>query len=265
VIAYSRIRPGPLYRSEAFHSGLRSCGFAVSIDEPRSPKREDVLLIWNRYQWQDLKAATVFERAGATVLVAENAYIWNGGLSPHHMKDRPSYALARGWHNDASVVRMTDEDRWSPLDVKIAPWRTSGQHILVCPNRPFGAPGRVMPENWTREVVARLRPITKREIRVRQHPGNNAPAKPLSEDLAGAWACVIWGSSAGVHSIVAGVPVIQLAPNWICTRAAGRNLDTIETPEMNDQNRLDALRIMSHSQFSLDEIACGFAFKQVLS
>lgn len=256
-VAYSLIRSEPHYRADAFCAGLLAAGFEVKQAAPASINPGDVLLIWNRYDRHEL--ACRFEMAGGTVLVAENGYIGIGGVSPHSMKVREPYALARGWHNDATVIPEGGPERWNALGVDLEPWRATGEHILVCPNRPFGAPGRAMPPDWPGTVCRKLRALTKREVRLRPHPGNNAPAKPLAEDLAGAWAVVIWSSSAGVHALVAGVPVICEAPYWICRDATG---GTVDNPAMPD--RLSALRRLAWGQWSLAEIASGEAFAHLL-
>lgn len=268
-VAYCLIRPGPLYRSEAFHAGLRACGYDLRLTRPDAFRPDDVLVIWNRYQWQDLADANAMERAGGTVLVAENAYIWTGGISPHHLKDRPAYALARSYHNDDRTIREGPEDRWAALRVPVRPWRTDGGHILICPNRTFGTPGRVMPQTWAQDVAAKLG-RSGREVRVRSHPGNDTPATPLARDLEGAYTCIIWNSSAGIHALAAGVPVVCYAPNWIASAASYENLAELEgvgdlTIALWSEKRGKAFQTIAHAQFSLEEIASGFAFRRVLA
>lgn len=260
--AFNLIRPGPLYRREAFDAGLKAAGYDVRNDLPDRVHPDHLLIIWNRYG-SNHDLANRFERAGATVLVAENAYIWENGVSPHHLKARPAYALARGWHNDASVIPTGSPDRWNALGVDLAPWRTSGEHILVCPNRSFGVPGRMMPSNWANEVVERLKKLSKRPIRLRPHPGNDPPKKPLAHDLAGAWCTVIWSSSAGVHSLVAGVPVICEAPYWIMKDAACPSWDAFSRGGVYPRRR--HFERLACAQFSIEEIASGVAFKYLLT
>lgn len=259
--AWNLTRPEIVYRHDAFSAGLRAAGFEVRGGVPE-PAPGNVLLIWNRYTtMHDL--ACRFEQGGGTVVVAENGYIGPGGVSPHHMTPRCVYALARGYHNDHAVVCQGQDDRWTRLGVTLQPWRASGGHVLVCPNRPFGTPGRIMPHNWASEVSERLRRFTSREIRVRPHPGNNPPAKPLAADLAGAWACVIWSSSAGVHALVAGVPVVCEAPFWIARSAASHSVADIERPYTMEREQ--TLQRVAHAQFHIDEIATGEPFRRLLA
>lgn len=264
LCAYNLTRRDICYRHDAFTAGLRAVGFEVRSGTPQG-RPGDVLLIWNRYSTYH-ELATKFEASGGTVLVAENGYLGPGGISPHSLDPRQWYALGRGAHNDEKAIPKGGSERWAALGVDLKPWRADGEHILVCPNRSFGTPGRIMPPNWANETCARLRKLTRREIRLRPHPGNNAPKKPLAEDLAGAWACVIWQSSAGVHALVAGVPVICLSPAWICKRAADAHLECVEKVDDRGglQTREQALQRLAWGQWHLSEIEDGTAFDHLL-
>jgi len=268
--AWNLTRAEIVYRHDAFSAGLRAAGYDVRSGNPEGAPG-NVLLIWNRYPpFSDL--ATRFEAAGGIALICENGYLGPNGCSPHHMEPRSIYALARSYHNDASVVRMGQDDRWSALGVPVQPWRASGGHVLVCENRPFGAPGRAMPANWAQDVAGRLRKLTKREIRIRPHPGNAAPHKRLAEDLAGAWACVIWSSSAGVHALVRGIPVYCEARYWICKGGEGEATEGVETdirfiecgPRLGMYPRNESLQRLAWAQWSVEEIASGEPFRHLL-
>lgn len=187
------------------------------------------------------------------MLVAENGYV----KGPKDGGDY--YALARKAHNGAGEWAEGGPERWDALGVALKPWRTNGGHVLVCPNRPFGMPGLAMPAGWSMDVMRRLSKLTQREIRYRPHPGNDAPKKPLAEDLAGAWAVVIWASSAGVNALVSGIPVICESPWWICKAATGT---LVESPYMPE--RLPVMQRLAWAQFNLQEIESGFAFASLL-
>lgn len=261
--AYCLLREAPVYRRAAFVAGLAACGFHVSNEAPSVINAGDLLCIWNRYlDRHDLAAR--FESEGGTVLVCENGYLTPGGGSPHDAPIREWFALARSYHNDDGVVPEGDASRWKALGVELKPWRSDGEHILVCPNRSFGTPGRYMPIGWAEDVAARLRKITDREVRIRPHPGNNPPTKPLAEDLGGAWATVIWQSSAGVHSLIAGVPVICEGPAWICKGAAYSGLAFLGANPEREIDREIAMQRLAWANWSLAEIQSGEAIGRVL-
>lgn len=259
--AYCLIRSQPYYRADAFVSGLKAAGYEVQRDTAGPGRPGDVLLMWNRYaHWDD--AATRFERAGGTVLVAENGYLGAGGTSPkfdvHPGGPKPHhyYALGLGYHNDASRVVPGGPERFASLGVELRPWRTDGEHILVCPNRSFGPKERIMPIDWAEHCAARLRKATRRPVRIRPHPGNDAPKRTLQADLEGAWACFVWSSGSAVHALAAGVPTFIEAPFQVVKGAgASGPLDVPITPE-----RLPHFERMAFAQWRIEEIQTGFPF-----
>lgn len=252
--AYIGIRAEPHYRRDAFAAGLRACGYDVRFGPPQTYDVDTVYVSWNRYA-EHHDYCTRLERAGGTCLVAENGYIGTD------VDGRQFYALARHAHNGAGQWPSGGPERWDALGVDLKPWRADGGHILVAPNRTFGMPGLAMPLDWPARVVRHLREVTKREIRVRPHPGNDPPRRPLERDLEGCWAVVIWASSVGVKALIQGVPTIACSPFWIMKSAAGV-LEQVELPPMLD--RLPAFHRLSFAQWAVPEIASGKAFKYLL-
>lgn len=272
--AYSLIRPEPCYRADSFERGLRAAGHTVSRGWPDRVDSDTLVLIWNRYGAIH-ERALIAERAGATILVAENGYLGRGGTSPkfdvHPGGPKPGdyYALAAYGHNGQGAWGRDDGSRFRALEVPLLPWRPDGPgHVLVAPNRSFGIPGRMMDPRWPEDVARRLRKATDREIRVRAHPGNDAPKRPLERDFEGAYAVVIWSSSAGVHALVRGIPVVCEAPFWICKSAALPSLAAVETvlpaAAIASDRRLLALERMACAQWTMEEISSGEPFANVL-
>lgn len=258
--AFSLIRPGPEYRSEAFAAGLRAVGYKYVPWHGGTPGRDDVLIIWNRYGHGEA-AAEIFERAGARVLVAENGYIGKD-------KDgRQLYALALNHHNGAGHWHVGKEDRWAALGLELKPWRQAGEHVLVCAQRGIGPKGVAMPPNWEHETVAKLLTLTKRPVRLRPHPETRGLAvkpPPLEQDLENCHAVVVWGSGSGIKALVEGVPVISQMPNWIGQSACGpQKLSDIEAPQTLAV-RTAMLHSMAWAQWTLEEISAGLPFKYLL-
>jgi hypothetical protein len=259
------LRRDPWYRREAFERGLARAGFEVVQGEPASAAAGDVLLIWNRYRhWHE--AASSFERGGGTVLVAENGYLGAGGSSPkfdvHPGGPRPEhyYALGIGWHNGRGRWAAGGPERLNALGVDLKPWRTSGDHILVCPNRSFGVGEQVMAVDWAARRAEQLRRSTARPVRIRTHPGNDAPRRGLEDDLAGAWAVVVWSSSVAQHALAAGIPTFIDAP-WQIVKDAGAS-GSVDAPVTPD--RRSAFERMAWAQFRLEEIETGEPFRSCL-
>lgn len=266
--AHCMIREQPWYRREAFVAGLRNAGHEVVVSPPVKADKNTLLVIWNRYGENNYLAERV-EQAGGKVIVAENGYIGAGGGTPKFQVHPagPSaehyYALALGWHNGGGVWNVGAGDRWSALGVEIRPWRFEGEYILVCPNRSFGVPGRMMPTDWAEKTKLRLERETKMPVRIRAHPGNHSPKRPLAQDLAGAFLVVVWSSSCGVHALVDGIPVICEAPYWICRSAAPSLAGLAHTDSF--PNREHALHRLAWAQWTVAEISSGEPFSILLS
>lgn len=263
--AYCAIRDQPWYRRNAFVSGLQVAGHQVLSAPPSRWSPESLLLIWNRYGPMHAMAQQV-EAAGGTVLVAENGYVGEGGGTPkfqvHPAGPQPNhyYAIAKGYHNGGGSWPEPVSDRLSRLRLEIKPWRDGGDYILICPNRSFGVPGRMMHPDWAERCEAKLRRVTSMPIRVRKHPGNDEPKIPLAKDLVGAHAVVIWSSSAGVHALIEGIPVVCESQFWICKSAASEDLNL----KRDDDARLHALRNLAWAQWTCAEIERGEPFRHLL-
>ncbi len=256
------IRNEASYRKAFFCEGLERAGYSLTGDIHHQPAPDDVLIVWNRHGQHDGHARR-FEAAGARVIVAENGFVG------HDRDGHKLYAMCLNHHLGAGTWRVGEADRWAPLGIELKPWRTAGDHILVLAARGIGERGIAQPREWPLSIEARLRKVTKRPIRVRLHPGiqlklNDAVLPPLDPDLAGAWACVTWGSGAGIKSIIAGVPVFHELPGWIGAPAARflPGLNDLETPFTED--RLPMLRRLAWAQWSSDEIATGEPIKWLL-
>lgn len=254
--AYCLIRGDPVYRHEAFVRGLRATGYDVlSQHHPVRGAPGDVLVMWNRYGGNH-EIACAFEKAGGLVLVAENGYVGND------RSNRTIYAISRGGHNGSGSWPLGGPERWAKLGVEMQPWQQGGDHVLVCPNRSFGMPGFIMPPNWPQAVAERLAKHTSRPIRIRPHPGNSPPRKALALDLAGAWAVVIWSSSAGCEALIAGIPVFSEAPWWIASGAAKSDVREIENPRYGDE-RVRAMERLAWAQWHVEEIESGKPFSHL--
>lgn len=267
--AWCLIREAPWYRRDAFTSGLKAAGFEVSVRRPDKPAPGDVLVIWNRYA--DYHALAVqFENQHGLVLVAENGYLSAGGGAPkfdvHPKGPKPGdyYALSRHGHNGSGLWPTGGPERWQALGIDLKPWRAAGEHILVCGQRGIGSPQMASPPGWNETAVARIKAKTKRPVRLRPHPGNDAPKRPLAEDLKNAWAVVVWSSGSGTQALCEGIPVFYDAPHWICSGGAVRMREAdYDAPLTDDARRLAALERMAWAQWTVAEIASGEPFTRL--
>lgn len=205
----------------------------------------------------------VIARAAAQGLpwfYADNGYLGGGHFDGCYKVT----ANAMQW--DGSLpwqATSNDRARLARLGVKLAPWRTSGEYILVCP--PIPAYDRALAFDgaaWLADTLAALRRQTKRELRIRYKPGDpralrpgGGPARLLAEDLTGAWALVTHDSNVAVEAVVAGVPVF--ASGVSPARALGnRDPTRIQRPDLA-HDRLAWLAVLAGKQWTLDEMRDG--------
>lgn len=257
--AFLLVRNLAHYRREAFAAGLERAGFAVAFAPAGRPHRDDALVIWNRYGTND-RLAGEFERAGAAVIVAENAYLDVRGA-------RKSFALALNHHNGAGDWHVGEERRAPLLDAEIRPWRGDGRRddVLLLPQRGIGPKGVAMPRDWVQTVQARLASagVGRRRIRVRPHPGTQRCVRPLDDDLDGIGLCVTWGSGAGVKTLLLGVPTLHELAEWIGAPGGSYGTGTLPAPRLGD--RATMLERLAWAQWSIGEVESGEPFVHLLA
>lgn len=223
------LRYSPPERIRVFEAGLKRLGYAIN----RSLSGGDLLVTWNRIG-EAGQAAKRYER----VLVAENAAWGNGFLGGRWL------TLARDRHNTAGMFPVGGFERWDGLGVDLAPWRTTGETVIL-PQRGIGSPPTVMPLGWGASA------LKKYGGRVRKHPGK-FDSKPLAEDLANCGRVVTWGSGAAVQALMLGIPVISEMPNWIAEQ------------DNTDAGRLAMFRRLAWAQSRHEEVESGEAIERLL-
>ena len=238
----------------AFANGLSAAGYEVHKERQVDPIPGDVLLLWNRLPTQD-HIARLYERIGATVLIAENGWIGEN-----------TYTLCQSYHCGAGYWFVGEESRWPKFGIQVQPWRKSGEHILVIPQRGMGIPPIAMPRTWTADTIKILENETDRPIRIREPRHRLTPLEPDFDDCH---AVVTWASGAGIKAIVAGIPVFYKMPGWVGQYAAVYGIEPdfygvgdLEKPYLGQREMM--LHVMSWAMWQLDEIETGEPFKCVL-
>ena len=173
-----------------------------------------------------------------------------------------------------------DISRWKTisqqLGISLVPYRTNGNHILVCLQRVDGwSMGRTMVQDWLDNCVTEIRKYSNRPIIVRKHPGDKRQHQlnfsdqytisknlRLINDLENCWATVTYNSSPGIASLIQGIPTFvtdkesKRSQTWpICNT----DLRFIDTPTMLD--RTDWINRISQCHWNEDEVASGLAWK----
>ena len=184
-----------------------------------------------------------------------------------------------GFYFDKDII----PDRWQQisqdLNISLKPWRTEGNHILICLQRNGGWSMRGLHvQQWLDDTINQIRTYSrKRSIIVRPHPGDKKTrsylrinhknvyisTKPdIREDLKGAWATVVYNSSPSVASIIEGVPAFltDTHPEYSQSYAvANYDISKIENPIL--PNRQEWIEKLSMCHWNFDELKSGKAWQ----
>ncbi len=238
------------HKNELFEAGLYALGYDTTWGDIYEPKKNDVLIVWNRKS-SNIDKCERFERAGCRVIVAENGYIGYADDGSRLISLSLSHHLGKGrWY-------VGDHARHHNHNFEIKPWREGGDEIIVLAQRGIGEATDLM---WAELLCQKIQKMTKRPVRLRPHPGKSPP--PLEPDLENAHAVITYASAAGIKSIAYGVPAFYLMPDWIGSPAAVYGTD-IEKPFMGDRQPM--FHRLGWSQWTATEVSSGEAFRGLLS
>lgn len=260
-------------RHIAMSDGIKRHGFTVHNDPNFAPAKnadyiDDVLLTWNLHGHRELYRDQ-FEAQGGRVIVFEEGYTRQLWTEKHFAASLHAHNGAGQWFNDDSDMPYREyAARWERMKLEIEPWRTDGDHILVCGQRGIGSRLMASPHKWHEHIATALPQYTKRKIVIRPHPGKDKTKanKSLVDQLKNCWACVIWSSGCGVRALLRGIPVVSLAPHWILQRAAWGSVSGINySGELDPEIRLLAFKRLAWAQWTIEEIRQGKTFDHLLS
>ena len=226
---------------------------------------------------------------GRTVIADSNLFLYKN-------KANPGYWLRYSYDGIfTNTGEYCDQDpypaRWLTVqnrcDVKLQPWRQSGNHVLLCLQRDGGwsmAGWDVV--DWAIKNIVEIRKYSDRPIRIRPHPGDKKARKycerllklclgrglktvtisseghSLMDDFANCWAVVNHNSSPGVAAVMEGIPVILTDPERSQARdVATQGINRIETPLMPDREAW-AQRI-SQFHWSHEELQLGICWSHM--
>ena len=182
-----------------------------------------------------------------------------------------------GFYFDTEINPIRWQKISANLNISLKPYRTTGNHILICCQRNGGWSMKGVPvQIWLDETIAKIRSFSDRSIVVRPHPGDKKwknylritqpnvtlSTRHIREDLQNAWATVLHNSSPAVASAIEGIPVFLTDPNPEFSQAAevsNTNLKRLEDPKMFDRQAWVEKLSMCHWNF--DELRSGEAWQ----
>jgi len=222
----------------------KGCGGTITDESELFPG--PVALFGSPARWPLLRQA---QAEGREWFYIDHAYFMRGKY----------YRITRNAYQHDGLGESTGERLKGFRRLHIDPWHTSGSHVLVCPNSAiyFGLHG-IDADQWLVDVTKTLRQYTDREIRVRWKVQMND--RPIAEDLADAWAVVVFSSAAALDGLMAGVPCFTLAPFAASVRMGRSDLSQIEEPFYPD-DRERFLSVLADNQWTIQEILKGQAWR----
>ena len=258
VVAYMKVIPPGNKKPQKpliiknFIDGVNACGDKGIISNSWTLIPADVSVLQGFVHQQPQKhrhlmlRKTVFEqqqkRNKRTMIVDSSLFLY---ADPNQSKNYLRYGYDGIFPNTAEYCwDNPDPQRWEvikkDLGIDLKPWRLGGgKYILVCCQRDGGWSMDGLKVNvWLQHVIEQIRKFTKREIRIRFHPGDKASsqwkslvrqwinsgqpkyqnieisgAKNLIDEFALAHAVVGHNSSPTVKPVIEGIPTLVTDPN----------------------------------------------------
>jgi len=257
---YGALNSAPVF--EAFSSGLQKFGHTIVT------KDQDVNVIWSiLWKGRMLHNKQIFYD-NKPVIVLEVGSI----------KRNSTWKVLL--YNNQKMIDYTansnDTTRPNLLNIKLMPWRTKGDKILICCQNPNSQQWYGLPQmsKWVLDTIQTIRQHTNKPIYVRQHPRsrfnfnenkslliyNEIPKKIKNTydeyDLSfeNCHAVINYNSNPGVQAILQGYPVF-CDRSSIIAPVGNLDINNINKPICPD--RSEWLVKFSHTEYTITELEKG--------
>lgn len=269
---YGALNSAPVF--SAFEKSLENANYPISFNNLDA----DVAVIWS-VLWKGRMAG--------------NQEVWNH----YRSTNRPVVVLEVGnfkrgltWkvglngigRNNYCYPENLDLQRPKELGLKLKPWNSNGEFILICGQQQESLQWKNQPtlSNWFIDTIKSIKKYSKRPIIIRPHPRSRLP--DIEKDFKNVYrqnpqhikdtyddynlefnnvhATVNWNSNPGVNSILNGVPAI-VGPDSLAFDVAETNIEKIE--ELKPQDRTDWVTKISHTEYTINEIVAGIPLQNL--
>ena len=191
---------------------------------------------------------------------------YNGRYDPNNEDWDNTYW--RWCYNSLHDNRKLDvpSDRFDKWNVKISPYKKTGDKILVCPSSEtmtMFMHGKNV-DTWIKDVVDEITQYTNKEIVVRKKPRGKGTSGPsvakvsIEDELENCFAVIVSGSIVAIDALRVGVPVFttsEYAPSAWCSNT---KLSLINKPEYYDREEL--FYNLAYKQYSIKEMREGICY-----
>jgi hypothetical protein len=273
-----------------FAEGAARCGDSAAITYSQTYETCDVgAIIGNafdanpskvklaHYQVRKMVMETQQQRNRYWLSIDSNVFIYKNKENPHKYL---RYSFNGVFPRTGIYCNETPSDEnWNNIrrdyNMDLKPWRTSGNHILICLQRPMGwsMRGHNLME-WLDTTFFKIRQHSDRPIVLRWHPGDwkNFPTgvdftqfgvtlspqdRHITEDLVNCWALVCHNSTPSAVAPIEGIPAfITDDPSYSQGGdIANTDLSLIETPNMPDREQW--IRKLAQCHWSFEDLRSG--------
>jgi len=216
-----------------------------------------------------------------TIIIDSNLFLY---ADPGNTKGYLRYSYDGIFPNTGEYCNdIPNPARWEKikqdLRIDLKPWRTNGNHILLCLQRNGGWSMKGLDVvKFFQNTVNEVRRYSNRPIVVRTHPGDRKAAiysqylkgknvtlsnkKTLVDDLRDAWCTVVYNSSPSVASVIEGIPTFVLDTEYSqAAPVANLNLNNIENPNMPE--RLEWVQKLAQCHWNDADLVSGAAWQHM--
>jgi hypothetical protein len=209
--------------------------------------------------------------------IDSNVFIYKDKINPHRYL---RYSFNGVFPQEGIYCNETPGDEnWNRMrahyNMDLKPWRNTGNHILLCLQRPMGWSMRGQNLlQWLNSTLIKIRQHSDRPIILRWHPGDwkNFPKdirfdqmgvtmspqqRHITADLVNCWALVCHNSTPSAVAPIEGIPAfITDDPGYSQGGdVANTDFSLIETPNMPDREQW--IRKLAQCHWSFEDLRSG--------
>lgn len=185
------------------------------------------------------------------------------------------YRITKNGHANP-VLKNRPNDRYLKFkSTETKNWNTKGEHILICPPSIYI---QVFDQvfDWLAKTISIIKNNSDRKIIINEKKQSleitkkiNLNLPPIDEeysnnslehDLSNAWCLVTYNSMASLSALINGIPVFTNSNKCAAFNLAEHDFSKIEKP-IYSENREFLFNSLAYSQFTLDEMKSGYAYK----
>jgi hypothetical protein len=274
-----------------FAEGAAKCGDQASVTNSQTYETCDVgAIIGNafdanpskvklaHYQVRKMVMETQQQRNSYWLSIDSNVFIYKDKENPHkylRYSFNGVFPKTGIYCNDAP-----GDDNWNNMrrdyNMDLTPWRTAGNHILICLQRPLGWSMRGQDlMSWLKRTLRQVRDNSDRPILLRWHPGDwkafpqyqstlnkfgvtvSPQDRHITEDLKNCWALVCHNSTPSAVAPIEGIPAfITDDPSYSQGGdIANTDFSLLENPIMPDREQW--IRKLAQCHWSFEDLRSG--------